>query len=639
MLEVRHLMDGEPVNPANHKELTIELNFDADSPDARVTTNRWRFVNKDAQRFLDLTDGFNGGTGLTEGVPYDIVLNYNNESIVLKQLLKGNDEETTLSCEEVEVSAIDRAGIEWLNGRADGFTFQYLNEETSFLPSSLNKSIPYVINSVPNYRDAFVTSLSATIMFLELKKLFFDIQGTISAMGNPFQSAGEALKLIFKVAYGVVLLIGIFKLIKDLIDYIVQPVKYHAAMYVLDQINAACSFLGLKFSSTILQSEPYNRMCIMPRKLKNPIANIDNDGENPLSKNNLKNKIFGFLKPDNSKQHGYFDGTFGDLLRTLKDAFNAKVIVKDGILYFERVDFKISSAQYIVPDIYAPTYKTNANELISNYVIEFLTDNEDRNTVQEYDGTIYQVITQPIVIKDKKNVLLKGFINKSIPLSLAKTKVSLTVPEEIIRDILAVVDTVYKVICSIVDAILSVARAAIGILNAVIEAINFLLPEENELKKIPSESIKGLPSKNFTDVIEDRIGMLMLESDIVDVPKVFILKEGSTARKNKIDVNNGLVLSAQYLWDNYHFVNSFVPSATKPNGNQYIRKSIKNVPFTFNDYKLVRDNAQVFSPDGKEAKIETLRWNPWDQLAEIDYRVNEKWTSNLKISTHNGNGF
>ena len=74
-------------------------------------------------------------------------------------------------------------------------------------------------------------------------------------------------------------------------------------------------------------------------------------------------------------------------------------------------------------------------------------------------------------------------------------------------------------------------------------------------------------------------------------------------------------------------------------GNQWIRKKISNVPFTLQDFVMVKENNRIFDVNGNTAKIENLKWNPWDNLAEIEYRINKKYTNNLILKTSEGQGF
>ena len=123
--------------------------------------------------------------------------------------------------------------------------------------------------------------------------------------------------------------------------------------------------------------------------------------------------------------------------------------------------------------------------------------------------------------------------------------------------------------------------------------------------------------------------MLLLENDFVNVPKVFIIQEGSIPRKTDVDET----LNAKYLWDNYHFINSFYPIQGKH--NQYIKRTFDNVPFCFEDYQKVKLDNRILTNFGESALVDSLEWNVYQQSANIKYRVNKLYYNNFKTPTTN----
>ena len=67
--------------------------------------------------------------------------------------------------------------------------------------------------------------------------------------------------------------------------------------------------------------------------------------------------------------------------------------------------------------------------------------------------------------------------------------------------------------------------------------------------------------------------MLKIENDIINVPKICVLTLGKSAKFNKLNTNNDTYFSAKYLYNNFHFIESFVPSTDLPNANQYYLKN------------------------------------------------------------------
>jgi hypothetical protein len=622
MQRVDYFINNKSVTPINHKELAIELNFDRDSPDAKLSTNKWRFTDENADEInKHFNDGLNNGVGIFEGIPFDIVVSDGNNSVKFEQYLNLVDDDTVISCEEVECGSEEKGKIEWLNTIADSFTFEYLHEITGFLPDTKFIAVPYVINSVPNYKDALIASIATIFIAEQIKKATAELAGLVSAAANPFSAPSEALRAAFLILYLITLIISLVKLIKDILDLLIQPVKYHSGMYVKDLINSACQYLGLTFQSTLLAPN-WDKLFILPRKLENPPDPKDN-------------RILGFLKFDKTKQVGYYEGTFGDLLRALKSAFNAKIIMQNGKLIFERKDFNTSGAIYKIPDLYSPTFGTNASEIKSNLLIEFLVDVNDKNTIQNYKGTSYQVQQTPIKVTNKDMVLIQNYENVTIPFALARAKTSLTLPEKIVDVFLTGVSGIMNGLIKVVNGMISVVNGIAKALNSIKKVLNLIGIKVN----IKLNPIKKIQAINFGQIINDRIGMMVLENDAVMVQKMMLIDVGGTNRGNKLNANNQTQLAAKYLYDNYHFINSFAPSAALPNANQWIRKRIENAPFCFDDYLLVKNGNKIIAPDGSIAKIESLKWNIWDQKADIEYRINKLYTNNLKLTTSEPKGY
>ena len=630
MLDIRYELNGEQCNPSNHQEGGIlQLNFDHDndSPTPSVSTNKWTFVNNDAKIINDLLDGgLNGRAGIHEGIIFDIILSDGTRSIVFNKYLDCKASDCVISCNEVEVSSFDLGSIDWLNGgKADSVSFQWLQEETNLLPRSLAIPMPYVLNSIPNYRDAIICSVSIFVMSQALYKAISDFDSTVAATGGFFTAAGEVLRFIVQLLYILTLIIAVLKLLNDLIKLIIQRVKYHACMYVLDQINAACIHLGLTFRSSILEAEGLNRTVILPEKIQTPVSKDDED-------------ILGFHLFDREVQNGYYNGTLGDLLRALKKIFKAKLVFEGSVLRLEKLSYKTANASvYTIPDIYQPKYTTNASKLISNYLLEFTVDYDDKNTIQQYDGTVLQVITQAVVENDKRRNLINNFERVTIPFALGKRKTELTGPEKSVRAFAPIADAIIGAGLAIARAFVIIANLFIGFINGVVKALNHIPGVKIEKVKATLPEVPDSPS--IATIINDRIGMLQLETDIVTVPKIFILKEGATDRENKVDELTNTFYNARYLWDNHHNVVSHVPLGDRLNGDQWRQKKIENVPFTFDDLFKVMNNVPVFDSEGNEARIISLTWNYWDQLAKIEYEINKKFTNNLILSLQNGNGF
>jgi len=598
--------------PKNWQELSIDVNFDKDRTSQQVSITDWEFVKENSQ-FIDrwIENGLNGGVGALEGIPLRIELDRNG---VIEKPFDGYidlEQSSNLSCDQSSVKSVEKYQIDWLNDVADSFTYEYLFRSTGEITKNDFVFVPYVINSIPNYTQSAVCLLSVYVLSNELKNVIEQVKQLTIDLSNPFTTANGVLKAVLLVAYIAILIVSLIKLLKDMIYYLIQPVKYHAGMYAKTLLEKGAAHLGLNFKSDIFNQAPYDKMFILPEKFYNPLEN-------------KSSTIFGFLTPNKNSQEGFYKGTFGDFLRAMKNQFNAKIVIDGNDLILVRRDINLSTPQFTLPDIDNPFYTLNANECISNYYIKFQTDLSDKNTIQQYAGTAFQVILQPKVINHKEMVLLKRLEHVDIPFALAKRKESLTLPEEIFKGFFDVFSLLLNGIISVVNAIISLANKVVKLLNKIIKALKVVGIKVNwQIKPIPKVKYVSLGN-----LIENRIGMLMLETDQFNIAKCMILSESSQPKFTKLAISNSSSLTAKALYDGFHYTNSFIPTTDRPNANQYIIKRYEKVPFCYDDYVNVKKNNYIFTKDGV-AEVMSLKWNTYNQYADLDIRINKLYTNNL----------
>ena len=172
-----------------------------------------------------------------------------------------------------------------------------------------------------------------------------------------------------------------------------------------------------------------------------------------------------------------------------------------------------------------------------------------------------------------------------------------------------------------------------GIANGGIAAINFLANSVEKLNKvfafvgltgikIEFPDIEPIPTFNVQEIIDKRIGMLMLEADVVSVPKAFILNPGNNEKDYRIDPANDTTMSSETIFKAYHQIELFADVGTEI-PNQWVRYKAPLVKFCFDDFIKVYRNSLILDENGDEARIESLKWKPMKQTASIDYRVRE----------------
>lgn len=609
-----YLNNVEIFPPQNWKELSLELNFDRERHEATqtVSVNTWDFVRENTDKVINhINSGKIGGVGIFEALPFRIELPECGRGIPspFDGYLDFVDD-AKISCIKSSVVAKEREGIDWLNDRADSVSYDYLYSVGKILPTDF-KFIPYIINSIPDYKEAALALISVYVISIQISEATSALSQLVIEMANPLE-ASSIVRAIVLIAYITILIIAIIKLIKDMVQMIIQPVKYHACMNLKTLLEKGAEALEMQFDSPILNAAPFNKATILPEKFFVPTNKSDS-------------RILGITKPLEVDQYGYYKGTFGDLLRACQIAFKAKVVISNGTIYLVRKDKGVTPPQYILPDLYQPEYSYNANELVSNRLVSFEYDISDKNTIQQWTGTSLQVITQPIKVTNPDLVLIKNYTEERIPFALAKRKESLTFPEKVF-------DAFAKAFGGLINGMIKIINKIIDVSNKVIKTLNKILKALKTVGinlKFEIKPIKNIQSSNLGNIIENRIGMLMIETDQTSKPKIFLMDEGNSPRYNKIAADNSTYISAKYLYNNFMFIDSFIPSADKPTANQYVIKEFSNVPFCCEDYLKVKENNFIFVK-GKEAEIESLKWNVYDEVADIRVRIKELYTTNLK---------
>ena len=391
-------------------------------------------------------------------------------------------------------------------------------------------------------------------------------------------------------------------------------------MSVNRQIEAACSYLGLKYTSSILQNTAFNNLHIIPEAFAPPATQADD-------------RIKGYLFGNKIEQTGYYTGTFGDLLRRITGMFNMRIVSSSKGLELLPMLKPLTSARFTIPDYYIPQFTTNASDLVSNLQLRFETDMVDLNTIDNYKGTIVQSqLIHPSVSKaERKLQLLKGFNQVSFGFSRAIRKNKLTQPEEAL-------DTLLEVVGAVIGALISAA-------NAVIDVVNQIMQKLRDIKRILGrigidikadfDPVPTLDDPNLGDIIDNRIGMMLLDRDQIGNAKIVLLDVNADMKKTKIAVNNNTQLSALNLFNTFHKSKSFAPG--KNSAQRYIY-SVPKVEMNLNDVLTVMNEGNVRFKN-KIMEVVSCSWNSGTRLADFVVKERKNYTTNLveTISEPDGN--
>lgn len=586
-----HKRNGQIITqPRNWEELEIEKDFLDRNDDVNINITSLEFAGEEAKSIRDrILSGLSGGLGVFEGEKYEIeVGEVGNPVYTFQGYLDYSENVEFIGCDGVVVALKKRQGGDWLNDVADGFSFRYLFDIGEITNADFIK-VPYVINYIPDNVQLVTLAIS---LYMMTKELIESIKEIAEAVGDVIDaatpvggvSAGAGfgivtawdfgnfvlvtIKLVARIAYTVAIVVAIINLMKEIIEQLLPKKRFHLGMSLFDLFRKGAKHLGLGFSSTLLTER--NNWVVIPSK-------DHKGGQKPTG------YVGQWTERGVPGANDGFD-TFGDLIRVWSDALNADYRIINGVFHFERADFWDNTGNFIVPDFFTDQnelkdiVKLNVDEVISNYNINWAYDTQDQNTLDNQEGRIFQAILEPNNVLNRDLVSLKNLEEIGIPCSLGLRKEELTVVEKVLKALAKFVDSLT------------------GLFGA---------------------------GTNFAADIENRRGSLLLSSHFLTIPKVVVM-QGS-----KLASNQRELLSARTLWDDLHFINSFV----EINGihNQYYRYENVRVPFCLKDFVNLLENNNCKTKNGDIAKIETLSWRVWEDYATITYRVRRKYTNNLSI--------
>lgn len=608
--------------PLNWQGLQIEITFTADHPSASLQATTLEWTGDIAQRINKYKkDGLTGGVGIFEGLPLRIKTCTQPQELIFDGVIDLANASTTFECDLIRAAIKESGRIDWLNDIAGSFSFAYLKEIGIIQPSVDYKRIPYVITEIPNYTQSVVMGIS---LFLTLKELFDvvkqintlatemsgDTTDAVATVGLTSASAvADIVKLIIYIIYFFLIIATLVLLLLQMIENIIQPKKYKLGMLARDHFIRACSHLGLNFSSTILNTGQFKDLTIIPRKTVVPrqrqhnfMGNVLNIFDRPQDENS------NF--PNNPDVHGHFDGTFRDFIVAISKIFNAEIKIVGNTLYFEEKHFWNNQSPFVIPNTGEPGFTfnlpdphgINASELASNYFLTFAIDESELNTLHNFQGISVQVIMQPNIIHNRKNLLLTNLTEVRLDFAHAIRKENLTLPEQVLNIVLSIA--------------LGIINTFISLINAIINIVNWII------SLFGGNSITINPLPTIPNPITARIGWLQLSNDSFAIPKLFMgVQAGSDW---EIAQNDKVVLTAQNLMALFHGKNL----ATR--GNQYLLYKDKKFKFCCPDYRKVRNNNIIGTPDGKRGILEKLLWDIYnDQAVNVDYRINNNFTNNL----------
>jgi hypothetical protein len=551
-------------------DISLLATFENGNAQANISVTEFEFVNEYAESIQEwIANGLTGGLGIFEGIPLSVTISGSNPNyLAFDGYLDMTDDFQVVDPTTIKGKIKKDSGLQNLDDLASGLTFYYLHE-IGFLTNGDMEFVPYIIEK--QFDPIAFLLLAFTIYSLtnQIISLIKNIaQAIASGLVAPLQIALEIIYAIALIGYLTILII-------DFVRMIVEPVRFTRGIRLQKLLEKGSSYLGYNYNTTI--SEIFdNHIVLIPSK-----NSVDEDNNAIKQRSGITIFQNGLGIP-NARDFGY---TFGEILQLVNKTFNAKIGIKNGSIEQHPLNsaWWVQQSSYQMPDVLLESKKYNTDELSSNFLVSFTPDPQDKNVLQNYKGTSYEVITTPITTSNIKNVTLKGLNEIEIPYALGIRKTKSNFIEDILDDL-------------------------IGISQDLTDQINSITPANQT----------QLPN------ISGRIGSVKFETDFLNVPKMLYLNPN-----NQLYLNYQDLWSAKVLWDKYYSKNSFVGLAFT-NTNQWIIHEGVKIPFGFDDFLKLIDNSYFYDNNGNVAQVTKIEWNVSQDFAIVDFRVNQVYTKNLQ---------
>jgi len=563
MNRIKHIINGNQSEslPDNNDTLGVKVDF-TNNEGVNVDFDSLRWLGTDAESIINFR---NGSLGSFVGMPYNMQVG----SISFPDLFFDLRKYKQIGCNEVEVGVKFKNQRDWLIREASSLQIARLEDEGLFVASDY-VNIPYNRNYIPDELQSLMLALSTYMMAKELYTFIKETAQTINeatagASGlSPAVVGLSVLNIITRVAYFVAMVVAIVKLIQSIFDNLYSITRHHTGIKLSSIFRVGCTKLGLTFKSTIFNTSPWREMVLLPSETERGRYNVSS------------------LNPAAPKRQDLGLYFFGEFIETMRSMFNADYRIRNGVMRFERWDWWGNNSTYVIPsnwtnqDRLLNEFTDNANEFVGGYTLSFAIDQKDQNTYDNYNGTVYDVIT-------KAGSTLAGYENEGgaewidLPIARAKRKDTLTNFEKVL-----------KVLFQLVDAVTNTLTLGNG--------------------------------TSFASQMASRVGNMELSDHFTSIPKIVIMNSDFS----KLAPTQ---ITAKMLWDNFHYINSFYEINGKHN-----QWEIYTIPARFceYDFNAIFDNNFATTEDGEKVKILSFDWVIEEDQATITYAVNKKYCNNLE---------
>jgi len=359
-------------------------------------------------------------------------------------------------------------------------------------------------------------------------------------------------------------LVAVVKMTTAIVNAFIPAIRNHKAIRLKKLIQAAAIYAGYELETDIALLE---NIVYLP---SNPNVDKPNAAGFVGIQGSIKKGI------PNSSDYGY---SIIELLQLAKSLFNAKFAVSSGNkLQFrsKNSSYWLKTSSYVLPDVLTDSVKYNTEELAANRLIAFETDLRDIWTIENFQGTNYEVITDAVTVFNAKAKQLKGLSEVRIQTCLGNRKDNLTALESLLKGF-----------ASVADAVASLFGG----------------------------------NSNLAAQVQSRVNVLKVSDNNTSKPKLLYVNASGL-----IPANHREFLSAKALYNQFWIEESFVSDNWH---GQKLKHEQVRIPFGMNDYLQLVENSYISTIEGGQGKIEKISWRIGSDYAVVDYWIRQPYTFNL----------
>lgn len=434
---IKYYLNGVECNPANKDSVEYTFDFtDRRARELEMSVDTLEFQREDKTAIENWLSTY----GHFVGMPLDVVY---SSGLTIRYLLDFQDGTFTKKSRSILVKPKRFKAMDNFFDNADGLSFgSILWQESDFA------KVDYVVIA-PDQFPYFISLALATFSFAkelvnavkELVEATTELIKAATPVGAPLPGPDWgaiiilAIKAAARLAYTILLIVALVKLIVELINLVFPAIRQFKAATVRRLIQKGCEHLGYTLQSTLLDALAPLTVLPVPLREKDP---------------SLWKQIFAPMSL--AYTYGHPSGRdsvwlLGQLITQVENVFNAKTVVKDGVVTIETEMWYEQNATGLMLEAFTDQValsmdnKLNTDQIFKRLLANYAVDPSDVNTFDDTAKSLYEVSSEVVVSPGADFEMIKGVDVIDIAFSRGTIKGDLTLFEKSLKVLAVAIDT------------------------------------------------------------------------------------------------------------------------------------------------------------------------------------------------------